>query len=79
MHSPRHTLVSNSLPIGGKRETNGNKNGNETETKGVFLCRNGNEKETKDGNESRQSPHPPGHQESPWTFTLLGWADCCLS
>lgn len=55
MHSPRHTLVSNSLPIGGKRETNGNENGNETETKGVFLCRNGNEMETKDGNESRLS------------------------
>ena len=55
MHSPRHTLVSNSLPIGGKRETNGNENGNEAETKGVFLCRNGNEMETKDGNESRLS------------------------
>jgi hypothetical protein len=55
MHSPRHTLVSNSLPIGGKRETNGNENGNETETKGVFLCRNGNEMETKHGNESRHS------------------------
>jgi hypothetical protein len=89
MHSPRHTLVSNSLPIGEKRETNGNENGNEAETKAALLCRNGNEKETKDGNESRlsvalvsikgASPHPPGHQESPWTFTLLGWADSCLS
>jgi hypothetical protein len=55
MHSPRHTLVSSSLPVGGKRETNGNENGNEAETKGVFLCRNGNEMETKDGNESRLS------------------------
>lgn len=53
MQSPKHTLVSNSLPIGEKRETNGNEHGNEAETKAVFLCRNGNEMETKDGNESR--------------------------
>lgn len=77
MHSPRHTLVSNSLPIGEKRETNGNENGNEAETKAALLCRNGNEKETKDGNESRlsvalvsikgASPHPP-----PAIRSLLG-------
>jgi hypothetical protein len=55
MQSHDLTLVSNSLLIGEKRETNGNEHGNEAETKAASLCRNGNEMETKDGNESRLS------------------------
>ena len=53
MQSHNVTLVSNSLPIGEKRETNGNEKGNGQETKVAFLCRNGNETETNPGNESR--------------------------
>ena len=55
MQSHDLTLVSNSLLIGEKRETNGNEHGNEAETKAASLCRNGNAMETKDGNESRLS------------------------
>ena len=39
-HDPR--LVSVSLPIGGKRETDGNQTGNSEETKPPYLCRIGN-------------------------------------
>lgn len=53
MQSHNLTLVSNSLPIGGKRETKGNENGNWMETKAGFFCRTGNKTETKHGNESR--------------------------
>jgi hypothetical protein len=55
MQSPRHTLVSNALSIGDKRETNGNENGNGAETKAASLCRNGNETKTKRGNTEKIS------------------------
>jgi hypothetical protein len=51
MQSHNVTLVSNSLPIGEKRETNGNENGNGAETRAGFLCWDGNKTETKHGNE----------------------------
>jgi len=55
MQSHDVTLVSNSLPIGGKWETKRNENGNGQETKGAFLCRTENGNETEQGNERRFS------------------------
>ena len=51
MRSPE-AFVSIHAPIGGKRETKGNETGNERETKRGFLCKIGNEKKTRYGNEA---------------------------
>ena len=74
MQSHDLTLISNSLPIGEKRETKGNEIGNEMGPRAVFLCTNGNELKTKLGNEIRLSgvlfsikrghPTPRGNQYS---------------
>jgi len=46
-----HPLVSDSFPIEGKQETDGNQTGNVRETKPSFLCRNGNEDNQPIGND----------------------------
>lgn len=51
LFQPNRMLVSCFLPIGGKRETNGNQSGNGEETAGHYLCRNRNEMEMGNGNE----------------------------
>ena len=52
MRWSNRTFVSKFLPIGRKRETNGNETGNEEETKRSILCKIGNEPKTGNGNES---------------------------
>lgn len=47
---PNLILVSCFLPIGRKRETDGNQTGNGEETKGSSLCRIGNGANHTDGN-----------------------------
>jgi len=47
---PDKVLVSVSLPIGGKRETDGNQTGNGEETQPPLLCRNGNGENSDDRN-----------------------------
>jgi hypothetical protein len=55
MQSPKRTLISSSLHIAEKQETDGNESGNGAETRAGFLCRSGNELETKGGNENQLS------------------------